>query len=93
MFIHTPDGPDLVGVAVFGISAQPRVLTNVFPDLAQTLGPLGNLPVPRFPRVSLRKRLGRCYGATAERNREVTVNTRQRQHQQLLAARRPLGHY
>jgi hypothetical protein len=33
MFIHTPDGPDLVGVAVFGIPAQPRVLTNVFPDL------------------------------------------------------------
>ncbi len=34
MFIHTPDGPDLVGVAVFGIPAQSRVLTNVFPDLA-----------------------------------------------------------
>jgi hypothetical protein len=34
MFIHTPDGLDLVGVAVFGIPAQSRVLTHVFPDLA-----------------------------------------------------------
>jgi hypothetical protein len=33
MFIHTPDGPDLVGVAVFAIPPQSRVLTNVFPDL------------------------------------------------------------
>jgi len=33
MFIHTPDGLDMVGVAVFGIPAQSRVLTNVFPDL------------------------------------------------------------
>jgi hypothetical protein len=33
MFIHTPDGLDLVGVAVFAIPAQARVLTNVFPDL------------------------------------------------------------
>jgi len=33
MFLHTDDGPDLVGVAVFAIPAQPRVLTNVFPDL------------------------------------------------------------
>ncbi len=33
MFIHTPDGPDLVGVAVFAIPAQERVLTNVFPEL------------------------------------------------------------
>jgi hypothetical protein len=33
MFLHTPDGPDLVGVAVFAVPAQARVLTNVFPDL------------------------------------------------------------
>lgn len=33
MFIHTSDGPDLVGVAVFAIPAQAKVLTNVFPDL------------------------------------------------------------
>ena len=33
MFIHTPHGPDLVGVAVFAIPAQARVLTNVFPEL------------------------------------------------------------
>jgi hypothetical protein len=33
MFIRTADGPDLVGVAVFAIPAQARVLTNVFPDL------------------------------------------------------------
>ena len=33
MFIRTPDGPDLVGVAVFAIPAQARVLTNVFPEL------------------------------------------------------------
>jgi hypothetical protein len=33
MFIHTPDGPDLVGVAVFAVPAQARVLTNVFPEL------------------------------------------------------------
>jgi hypothetical protein len=34
MFIRTPDGPDLVGVAVFAIPAQAKVLTNVFPELA-----------------------------------------------------------
>jgi hypothetical protein len=33
MFIDTPGGPDLVGVAVFAIPAQAKVLTNVFPDL------------------------------------------------------------
>ena len=33
MFIRTPDGLELVGVAVFGIPAQPKVLTNVFPLL------------------------------------------------------------
>jgi hypothetical protein len=33
MFIHTPDGPDLVGVTVSAIPAQARVLTNVFPEL------------------------------------------------------------
>ncbi|WP_173062191.1 Mom family adenine methylcarbamoylation protein [Phytohabitans houttuyneae] len=33
MFIHTGDGRDLVGVAVFAIPAQSRVLTNVFPGL------------------------------------------------------------
>lgn len=33
MFIRTPDGLDLVGVAVFAIPAQAKVLTNVFPDL------------------------------------------------------------
>jgi len=34
MFLRTPDGSDLVGVAVFAVPAQARVLTNVFPDLA-----------------------------------------------------------
>jgi hypothetical protein len=34
IFLRTPDGPDLVGVAVFAVPAQARVLTNVFPDLA-----------------------------------------------------------
>ena len=34
MFIDTPHGPDLIGVAVFAVPAQARVLTNVFPDLA-----------------------------------------------------------
>lgn len=33
MFIRTPDGPDLVGVAVFAVPAQAKVLTNVFPGL------------------------------------------------------------
>jgi hypothetical protein len=33
MFFHTDDGPELVGVAVFAIPAQSRVLTNVFPEL------------------------------------------------------------
>jgi hypothetical protein len=33
MFIDTPDGLDLVGVAVFAVPAQARVLTNVFPEL------------------------------------------------------------
>jgi hypothetical protein len=33
MFLHTDDGPDLVGVAVFAIPAQAKVLTNVFPGL------------------------------------------------------------
>lgn len=33
MFIHTEDGPDLVGVAVFAIPAQAKALTNVFPEL------------------------------------------------------------
>jgi hypothetical protein len=33
MFVATDDGPDLVGVAVFGIPASARVLTGVFPDL------------------------------------------------------------
>jgi hypothetical protein len=33
MFIHTPDGPDLVAVAVVAIPAQARVLTNVFSEL------------------------------------------------------------
>jgi len=33
MFIQTRDGLDLVGVAIFAIPVQPRVLTNVFPDL------------------------------------------------------------
>ena len=34
LFINDVNGPDLVGVAVFGIPAQAAVLTNVFPDLA-----------------------------------------------------------
>jgi len=34
MFIDTPHGPDLIGVAVFAVPAQARVHTNVFPDLA-----------------------------------------------------------
>ncbi|WP_432830824.1 hypothetical protein [Dactylosporangium sp. CA-092794] len=33
LFVRTPDGLDLVGVAVFAVPAQPRVLTNVFPEL------------------------------------------------------------
>jgi hypothetical protein len=33
MFLDVGDGPDLLGVAVFGIPAQAKVLTNVFPDL------------------------------------------------------------
>ena len=33
LFLDTDDGPDLLGVAVFGIPAQARVLSNVFPDL------------------------------------------------------------
>ncbi len=32
MFIDTPDGPDLVGVAVFAIPAQARVLTTCSPN-------------------------------------------------------------
>jgi len=61
MFIHTEDGPDLVGVAVFAIPAQVKVLTNVFPELrpyveslelarfvleGQPLRPAGEGPVP-----------------------------------------------
>jgi hypothetical protein len=61
MFIHTADEPELVGVAVFAIPAQPRVLTNVFPELApyteslelarfvlegQPLPPAGRRPAP-----------------------------------------------
>lgn len=34
LYVNDADGPDLVGVAVFGIPAQAAVLTNVFPDLA-----------------------------------------------------------
>jgi len=37
MFIDTPHGPDLIGVAVFAVPAQARVLTNPFPDLAPSL--------------------------------------------------------
>jgi hypothetical protein len=33
LYVDTEAGPDLVGVAVFGIPVQVRVLTNVFPDL------------------------------------------------------------
>jgi hypothetical protein len=37
LFLHTEDGPDLVGVAVFAIPAQAKVLTNVFPELRPSL--------------------------------------------------------
>ena len=61
MFLHTEDEPDLVGVAVFAIPAQAKVLTNVFPELrpyveslelarfvleGQPLRPAGEGPAP-----------------------------------------------
>jgi hypothetical protein len=64
MFIRTPDGPDLVGVAVFAVPAQAKVLTNVFPELrpyveslelarfvleGQRLHPAGPAPAERAP--------------------------------------------
>ncbi|NKY05623.1 hypothetical protein HF998_01185, partial [Cellulomonas hominis] len=83
LYLHEPDGPALVGVAVFGIPAQAKVLTAVFPDLApytQSLelsrfvleGPRGG--AVRAPANSESWFLARCFEHLAARGVDGVVS-------------------
>lgn len=70
LFLDTTCGPDLLGVAVFGIPAQVRVLTNVFPTLEPYVASLelsrfvleGDSPVRATGRAERRPVAGRAPG-------------------------------
>lgn len=81
MFLLTDSGPDLVGVAVFGIPTRRSVLTNVFPDFEPYTASLelsrfvlegptaprhGNRPPERAPANSESWFLRQCFNQLAE---------------------------